>query len=139
MKKIFAALLALMMILCACGTAGAKQEAKKMEIAADADAFIAAFLGEHPEELDGRWALSEQMEAAITQLGGFCGLAKQLAVLGGGRILRQGETREVLAHSDELEAAGVNCPRVTTLSRLLEQPVCVNLDEAEEMVRRLIP
>ena len=47
--------------------------------------------------------------------------------------------KSVLAHSDELEDAGVNCPRVTTLSRLLEQPVCVNLDEAEEMVRRLIP
>ena len=76
------------------------------------------------------------IEQKIMLLGEF---AKQLAVLGSGRILRQGETREVLAHSDELEAAGVNCPRVTTLSRLLEQPVCVNLDEAEEMVRRLIP
>ena len=82
------------------------------------------------------------IEQKIMLLGEF---AKQLAVLGDGKILRQGETREVLAHSDELEAAGVNCPRVTTLSRLLkektgaEQPVCVNLDEAEEMVRRLIP
>lgn len=82
------------------------------------------------------------IEQKIMLLGEF---AKQLAVLSDGKILRQGETREVLAHSDELEAAGVNCPRVTTLSRLLkektgrEQPVCVNLDEAEDMVRRLIP
>ena len=82
------------------------------------------------------------IEQKIMLLGEF---AKQLAVLSDGKVLRQGETREVLAHSDELEAAGVNCPRVTTLSRLLkektgeEQPVCVNLDEAEEMVRRLIP
>lgn len=82
MKKFFVSLLALMMILCACGMAGAEQETRKMETAADADEFIAAFLGEHPEELDGVWALSTQMEAAIAQLGGFGGLAKQLAALG---------------------------------------------------------
>ena len=45
---------------------------------------------------------------------------------------------------EELLALGVNCPRVTTLSRTLsarngeEQPVCINLDEAENMIRRLI-
>ena len=82
MKKMIAGLLALVMILCACGMAGAEQETRKMETAADADAFIAVFLGEHPEELDGVWALSAQMEAAIAQLGGFGGLAKQLAALG---------------------------------------------------------
>ncbi|MBQ6513789.1 MAG: alpha/beta fold hydrolase [Clostridia bacterium] len=82
MKKMIAGLLALVMILCALGTAGAEQETRKMETAADADEFIAAFLGEHPEELDGVWALSAQMEAAIAQLGGFGGLAKQLAALG---------------------------------------------------------
>ena len=65
MKKMIAGLLALVMILCACGMAGAEQETRKMETAADADEFIAAFLGEHPEELDGVWALSAQMEAAI--------------------------------------------------------------------------
>ena len=75
----------------------------------------------------------------------LCEFAKQLAVLNGGKIFRQGETREVLAHAEELQALGVNCPRVTTLSRTLsvktgeEQPVCINLDEAENMVRRLIP
>ena len=82
MKKMIAGLLALVMILCACGTAGAEQETRKMETAADADEFIAAFLGEHPEDLEGGWALSAQMEAAIAQLGGFGGLAKQLAALG---------------------------------------------------------
>ena len=62
------------------------------------------------------------IEQKIMLLGEF---AKQLAVLSDGKVLRQG--------------------RVTTLSRLLkektgeEQPVCVNLDEAEDMVRRLIP
>ena len=82
MKKIFAALLALMMILCACGIAGAEQEARKMETAVDADEFIAAFLGEHPEELDGVWALSAEMEAALKTVGGLGGLAKQFAALG---------------------------------------------------------
>ncbi len=82
MKKMIAGLLALVMILCACGMAGAEQETRKMETAADADEFIAVFLGEHPEELDGVWALSAQMEAAIAQLSGFGGLAKQLAALG---------------------------------------------------------
>jgi len=75
----------------------------------------------------------------------LCEFAQQLAVLSKGRIIRQGETRDVLSHADELQALGVNCPRVTTLSRMLsertgtEQPVCINLDEAENMVRRLIP
>ncbi len=75
----------------------------------------------------------------------LCEFARQLAVLSEGKIVRQGDTRDVLAHAEELEALGVNCPRVTTLSRALsektgkEQPVCVNLDEAEAMVRRLIP
>ncbi len=75
----------------------------------------------------------------------LCEFASQLAVLSKGQIIRQGETRDVLSHAEELQALGVNCPRVTTLSRLLtektgaEQPVCINLDEAENMVRRLIP
>lgn len=75
----------------------------------------------------------------------LCEFARQLAVLSKGQIIRQGETRDVLSHADELQALGVNCPRVTTLSRMLsektgaEQPVCINLDEAENMVRRLIP
>ena len=74
----------------------------------------------------------------------LCEFARHLAVLSGGRIVRQGETRDVLSHADELQALGVNCPRVTTLSRVLsgktgtEQPVCVNLDEAETMVLNLI-
>ena len=74
----------------------------------------------------------------------LCEFVRQLAVLSEGRIVRQGETRDVLAHAEELEALGVNCPRVVTLGRILSektgvpQPVCVNLDEAENMVRRLI-
>lgn len=73
----------------------------------------------------------------------LCEFARQLVVMNEGRIFRQGETREVLKHAEELEKLGVNCPRVTTLSRLLAEktgeklPVCVSVEEAEKMVRRL--
>ncbi len=82
MKKLISALLAMMMALIFCGTAAAEQEARKMETAADADEFITAFLGEHPEELEGVWALTPDMEAALKPMGGIPGLAKQLAALG---------------------------------------------------------
>ncbi len=74
----------------------------------------------------------------------LCEFARQLAVMSEGRIVRAGLTREVLVHAEELEALGVNCPRVTTLSRLLaaktglELPPCVDLDTAERMVRGLM-
>ena len=74
----------------------------------------------------------------------LCEFADYLAVLNEGKIVCRGNTRDVLARSAELEELGVNCPRVTLLSRLLseqtgtEVPVSVNLDEAEEMIRGLI-
>ena len=74
----------------------------------------------------------------------LCEFAKYLAVLDQGKIVRQGKTRDVLAHAEELEALGVNCPRVSLLSRLLAEktgqalPVSVNLEEAEGLVRGLI-
>ena len=80
--KCLSLLLALMMALCAVCTAAAEQEKRKMENPADADEWIAVFLGEHPEELEDRWAMSPQMEAAAAQLGGIAGLAKQMAALG---------------------------------------------------------
>ena len=82
MKKWISAILSMIMLLAACGTAVAEQEARKMETAADADEFIQAFLGEHPEEMEGVWVFSAQMEAALTQLGGLAGMAKQLSALG---------------------------------------------------------
>lgn len=82
MKKWISAMLAIMMLLAACGMAVAEQEPRKMETAVDADEFIQAFLGEHPEEMEGVWAFSAQMEAALTQLGGLTGMAKQLSALG---------------------------------------------------------
>ena len=82
MKKWISAMLAIMMLLAACGMAVAEQEPRKMETAADADEFIQTFLGEHPEEMEGVWAFSAQMESALTQLGGLAGMAKQLSALG---------------------------------------------------------
>ena len=82
MRRILAVILAAVMLLAACGIAGAEKETRKMETAPDADAFIEAFLGENPEEMDGMWAFSPQIEAALNQYGGIGGLAKQFAPLG---------------------------------------------------------
>ena len=67
MKKVLSVLLALMM-LAACGTVFAEQEARKIETPADAEEWIRVFLGEHPEELDGAWAMTAQMQAAADQM-----------------------------------------------------------------------
>ena len=80
--RCFSIMIALIMMLTAFGTAAAEQEKRTMESPEDADEWIAVFLGEHPEELEGRWAMSAQMEAAAAQLGGIEGLAKQMAALG---------------------------------------------------------
>ena len=49
----------------------------------------------------------------------LCEFAERLAVLDQGAVVLQGSARDVLSHADELLALGVNCPRVTSLSRLL--------------------
>ena len=80
-RKIIAAVLALVLLLAACGTAGA--DPRKIETAADADEWIAAFLGEHPEELSGAWAMTPMMTLAAAASGGIAGLAKLItAALG---------------------------------------------------------
>lgn len=80
--KYIAAVMAALLLLGSCGLAGAEQETRRMETAADADEWIAVFLGEHPEELEGSWAMTAQMEAALAQMGGVAGMAKQMAALG---------------------------------------------------------
>ncbi len=94
MKRILGAVLALIMTLC--GAAAAEREARRVETAADADEWIAVFLGDHPEELEGVWLMTEQMEAAAAASGGIGGLAKQLALLGKAAEIRpayEGELR----------------------------------------------
>ena len=82
MTKILAAMLAVIMTLAACGFAAAEQGTRKIETVADAEEWAAVFLGEHPEELEDVWAMTPQMEAAMTQLGGIAAMAKQMAALG---------------------------------------------------------
>ena len=74
----------------------------------------------------------------------LCEFAKRLAVVSEGRVVREGEVREVLGDIGGLEEIGVNCPRVAKFSSLLsartglDLPVCVNVDEAEAMVREVV-
>ena len=82
MKKALALFGAMVMALTGCGTAAAEEAPRLIVTAADADEWIAAFLGEHPEELEGAWAMTAQMEAAAKMMGGIAGLAKPLAALG---------------------------------------------------------
>ena len=82
MKKILTLMLAMIMILTACGIATAEQEVRAVETAADAEEWISVLLSDHPEELEGRWAMTAQMQLAAVMLGGAGGFAKQLAALG---------------------------------------------------------
>ncbi len=95
MRKTTAALLALMILLAVCGAAPAEQETKRIETAADADEFITAFLGAHPEEMEGKWAFSAQMEATLPLIGGIAGMAKQLGQLGTAEEIRPAYEGEI--------------------------------------------
>jgi energy-coupling factor transport system ATP-binding protein len=74
----------------------------------------------------------------------LCEFARRLAVMEGGRVAVEGSVREVLREGERLEAAGVNIPRVATLSRKLHErglydgPTPVSLEEAEAMVRKSV-
>ena len=74
----------------------------------------------------------------------LCEFAERLAVLSGGRVVREGPVREVLGDTGILEETGVNCPRAVLFSSLLaektgaEVPVCVNAEEAEAAARRIL-
>ena len=81
-KKALAVLLTVVMALSGCGMVLAEQEIRKIHTAEDADEWIALFLSEHPEDLEGGWAMTAQMEAAVSRMGGIGGLAKQIAALG---------------------------------------------------------
>ena len=81
-RKSIAVFLALILLTSACSFAGAEQEVRRLETPADADEWMTVFLGEHPEDLEGVWAMSALMEAAAAQVGGIGGLAQQLTALG---------------------------------------------------------
>ena len=86
----------------------------------------------YEEAVQGRWAMTTPIPEE----------AKKLAVLNGGRLELFGPVREVLRHSARLEAIGVHCPRVATLSNRLADltggALAADLDEAEALVRGLV-
>ncbi|MBR3619897.1 MAG: ATP-binding cassette domain-containing protein [Clostridia bacterium] len=94
------------------------------------------------KEMNERYGLTViVIEQKIMLLSEF---AKQLIVLNEGKIYCSGPVRQVLERAKELEGIGVNCPRVASLAISLkeagcgEMPVCINVDEAETMVRGLL-
>lgn len=71
--------------------------------------------------------------------------ADRVAVMDGGSLRYCGDTREVLNHSIELLALGVNVPRVASLSAALyeedlieDRICCINVAEAKDMVERIV-
>ena len=100
LRKLLTALLAVSLLTIGCAAAGEGAEARRMETAADADAWIAVFLGEHPEDLEGAWRMTDQMAAAVAGLGGIRGMAQSLAALGTPERIgsaREGEVRGLKA------------------------------------------
>ncbi|MDR3085558.1 MAG: ATP-binding cassette domain-containing protein [Christensenellaceae bacterium] len=73
----------------------------------------------------------------------LCEFAKRLAVMEEGKLILEGEVREVLQSAGRMEAAGVNIPRVTTLARALREEglyggrLPLNLEEGEKMMREV--
>lgn len=82
------------------------------------------------------------VEQKIMLLGEY---ANRLLVMDKGSILFDGAVREVLQHTEQLRRVGVNVPRVTSLARILQDkglyagPTPVSVDEAEQMVRGVLP
>ncbi len=81
-KRVGILMLSMMTLMSFSCTAAAEQKARRMDTAEDADEWISVFLSDHPEELEGVWLMTAQMEAACAQMGGLSGLAKQLSALG---------------------------------------------------------
>ena len=67
----------------------------------------------------------------------LCEFARQLLVLDHGKIFRRGDTRQVLSSAEELEKLGVNCPRVSRLSQLLQEHVSFGYAAAGPTVQDL--
>ena len=78
----------------------------------------------------------------------LCEFAKKLLVLEKGTCVHYGEIRSTLTHQREMEEAGINCPRVLTLTGKMmdegltpagmkkEERICLNTKEAAEFVKR---
>lgn len=80
----------------------------------------------------------------------LCEFVKKLIVLEHGTCVHYGEIRSTLTHQREMEEAGINCPRVLTLTgKMVEQGlaptgmkaedrICLNAEEAAEFVKQVM-
>ena len=80
----------------------------------------------------------------------LCEFVKKLIVLEKGTVVHYGEIRSTLTHQKEMEEAGINCPRVLTLTGKMmqegltpsgmksEERICLNTQEAAAFVNRCI-
>ncbi len=78
----------------------------------------------------------------------LCEFVKKLIVLEKGTVVHYGEIRSTLTHQHEMEEAGINCPRVLTLTGKMmdegltpktmkkEDRICLNTQEAAEFVKK---
>ena len=78
----------------------------------------------------------------------LCEFAKKLLVLEKGTCVHYGEIRSTLTHQREMEEAGINCPRVLTLTGKMmdegltpagmkkEDRICLNTQEAADFVKK---
>ena len=76
----------------------------------------------------------------------LCEFVKKLIVLEHGTCVHYGEIRSTLTHQREMEEAGINCPRVLTLTGKMvaeglapkgmkaEDRICLNAEEAAEFI-----
>lgn len=80
----------------------------------------------------------------------LCEFVKKLIVLEKGTVVHYGEIRSTLTHQKEMEEAGINCPRVLTLTGKMmekgltptgmksEERICLNAKEAADFVKKCI-
>ena len=80
----------------------------------------------------------------------LCEFVKKLIVLEKGTCVHYGEIRSTLTHQKEMEEAGINCPRVLTLTGKMmdegltpagmkkEDRICLNTQEAADFVKKML-
>lgn len=80
----------------------------------------------------------------------LCEFVKKLIVLEKGTVVHYGEIRSTLTHQREMEEAGINCPRVLTLTGKMmeegltpsgmktEERICLNTLEAADFIKRMM-
>lgn len=80
----------------------------------------------------------------------LCEYVKKLIVLEKGTLIHYGEIRSTLTHQKEMEEAGINCPRVLTLTSRMEEEglvpdsytkedrICLNAEECADFIRKVM-